>query len=254
MLVDYHIHGLAHGEYRHVMEDIEPFVANGVKQGLGEMGFTEHDRFIDQIDFSLYSKLQEAYPQIKIRIGLEVEYRANREAEFKKYISAYPFDYVIGSVHEVEDWPFDNDAYITEYQNWDVDQLYQRYFSLLADMAQTRLCQVVGHLDLIKVFGYRPNKSIQHFLPAVLKAIKDAKMAVEINTNGWHKPIQEVYPATEVLETCFAYDLPITLSSDAHRPEQVGRDIPKAVELAKKIGYRKIATFHQKKMIIQPLG
>lgn len=254
MLVDYHVHGLAHGEFKHVLSDIEPFVRTAAERGVNELGFTEHDRFLSKIDFNLYQQLQQLYPQVTIRIGLEVDYRKGKEEEFARLISSYAYDYVIGSVHEVDDWPFDNKNYIQEYDNWEIDQLYRRYFELVQLMAETKLCQVVGHLDLIKVFGFRPKTDVLSYLPPVLTAIKEANMAVEINTNGWHKPVQEVYPAEAILKECFKYDIPITLSSDSHSPEQVGRDLDKAVLLAKKVGYNKIATFQQKKMIIQPLG
>ncbi|MBS4026704.1 MAG: histidinol-phosphatase HisJ family protein [Clostridia bacterium] len=253
MLVDYHVHGMAHGEFKHTLENLEPFVAVAAEKGLNELGFTEHDWFLAELDFSIYGKLQALYPRVKIRIGLELDYKEDEETEFARKALAYPFDYTIGSVHDIKDWPFDHPDHIAQFDIWDKDLLYEKYFSLVAKMADTRLCQVVGHLDLIKVFGFRPAKKITEFLPTALAAIKEAKMAVEINTNGWYKPIKEVYPAEEVLAECFQYDIPITLSSDAHQFCQVGRDFDKAVQLAKKVGYTKIATFHNKEMIIQPL-
>ncbi|MDW7675569.1 MAG: histidinol-phosphatase HisJ family protein [Bacillota bacterium] len=253
MLVDYHVHGLAHGDYNHTLEDIEPFVKTAVKKGMSELGFTEHDRYLNQINFDLYSELQKMYPQLKIRIGLEIEFREGREKEFINYACAYDFDYTIGSVHEISNWPFDHPDHIKEYDNWETDKLYERYFNIIALMANTSQCQVVGHLDLIKVFGFRPKKNILSFLLPALAAIKAANMVAEINTNGWYKPVNEVYPAFDVLKECYNADIPITLSSDAHHPDQVGRDIDKANALAKKAGYTKVATFVQKQIVFQPL-
>jgi histidinol-phosphatase (PHP family) len=244
---------MAHGEYQHTIENLEPFVACAVKKGISELGFTEHDWFLAELDFSLFGKLQELYPQVKIRVGLELDYKEDEEADFARKALAYPFDYTIGSVHDIKDWAFDHPDHLSRFDSWDKDLLYEKYFSLVARMAETRLCQVVGHLDLIKIFGVRPAKKVTDFLPPVLTAIKKAGMAVEINTNGWYKPIHEVYPAEEVLIECFRSDIPITLSSDAHQADQVGRDLEKAVQLAKKVGYTKIATFNQKKMIIRPI-
>lgn len=253
MLVDYHVHGMAHGEFKHTLENLEPFVANAAKKGIAEIGFTEHDWFLQEMDFSLYQKLQEKYPQVQIRVGLELDYREDEEKEFARKVLAYPFDYTIGSVHDIKDWPFDHPDHIARFDSWNKDLLYQKYFSLVTKMASTKLCQVVGHLDLIKIFGVRPTKKVTEFLPPVLTAIKEANMAVEINTNGWNKPVGEVYPAEEVLAECYRFDIPMTLSSDAHLPEQVGRDLDKAMQMARKVGYTKIATFAQKNMIIQPL-
>jgi histidinol-phosphatase (PHP family) len=245
---------MAHGEFKHTMENLEPFVVAAVNKGINELGFTEHDWFLAELDFSLYGKLQELYPQVMIRVGLELDYKEDDKGEFSRKALAYPFDYTIGSVHNIKDWPFDHSDYLARFDTCDKDLLYENYFSLVARMAKTKLCQVVGHLDLIKVFGCRPaRKKVIDLLPPVLAAIKEAKMAVEINTNGWYKLVKEVYPAEEILAECFQYDIPITLSSDAHQSDQVGRDLDKAVQLAKKVGYTKIATFHNKEMIIQPL-
>ncbi|MGF7185110.1 histidinol-phosphatase (PHP family) [Desulfitispora alkaliphila] len=254
MIVDYHVHGLAHGEFKHTLEDIKPFVETAIKRGVGELGFTEHDRFFNEIDFDLYETLREMFPQVKIRMGLEVDFRNGSEQEILKQMEKYNFDYIIGSVHEINRWPFDNADFMDEYHKWEEEKLYESYFQIISDMAATGQFQVVGHLDLIKVFGYRSRKDVLEYVEPVLKVIKKSNMAVEINTNGWHKPVKEVYPEEKILRACFSHGIPITTSSDAHRPEQVGRDIDKAIQIAKSIGYKEVATFSNKEMIMQKLG
>ncbi len=78
-------------------------------------------------------------------------------------------------------------------------------------------------------------------------------MTVEINTAGWYKPVGEVYPNRELLEECFRLSIPITLSSDAHVAQDVGRDIARAREMAWAVGYRQVAVFEKRQRSLLPL-
>ncbi|MEY3089685.1 MAG: hypothetical protein RL113_1, partial [Pseudomonadota bacterium] len=102
---------------------------------------------------------------------------------------------------------------------------------------------IVGHLDLIKVFKFLPKKDVRILAKDALLAIKKSDMVLEINTSGVRKPIGELYPSRELLEEAYALDIPITFASDAHAVEQVGFSYDLAVALAKDIGYTKAATF-----------
>ncbi len=79
------------------------------------------------------------------------------------------------------------------------------------------------HLDVIKVFDYRPQKPVLSLMGNLLQIIKEKSLAVEINTNGLNKPVGEIYPAYDILLACFNLGIPVTFGSDAHQSEDVGR-------------------------------
>jgi histidinol-phosphatase (PHP family) len=253
MLVDYHVHGVGHRTSRHTLEELSSFVEAGLAANLAEIGFADHDFYIEDLAFSNFPLLQKRFPKIKIRVGLEVEYLSQPVPGVLDCLDKYSFDYLIGSVHFVEEWPFDHPEFKSGYKDWDADDLYRAYFNLVSQMACTKRYNIVGHLDLIKVFGCRSRASVVELAGQCLQVVQKSGMAVEINTSGRYKPVEEVYPALNLLEECFRLGIPITLSSDAHFAEDVGRDIYQARELAWKIGYREVATFEKRQRIMQPL-
>ncbi len=253
MLVDYHVHGIGHQTSRHTVAELSEYVERGIAANLAEIGFADHDNYLADLDFTNFSRLQTLYPQIKIRVGLEVDYLPNPQWPSADYTKAYPFDFLIGSVHFVGEWPFDHPDYRSGYQEWEPDSLYQAYFSIVSQMVKSKRFDIVGHLDLIKVFGCRSDRPVLELAGPTLQEIRKADLTVEINTAGWYKPVAEVYPAVTLLEECFRLGIPITLSSDAHMAGDVGRDIHLARELAWKVGYRQVATFEQRKRILVDL-
>ena len=148
---------------------------------------------------------------------------------------------------------FDHPDFLDGYSLWDTDDLYLAYFALLTQAVQSGLFDIVGHLDLIKVFGYRPTFCIERVIAPLLAAIKQSKMAVEINTNGLNKPVREIYPHPLILESCYQLNIPVTLGSDAHQADEVGRQLNFARELALEIGYRQLVCFTQRKQYTIPL-
>ena len=113
-------------------------------------------------------------------------------------------------------------------------------------MAKSGLFDIVGHLDLIKVFKYLPKKDVRVLAHNALKAIKRSDMVLEINTAGLRKPVAEIYPSRRLLEAAYALDIPITFASDAHAVDQIGFGYDQALALAKGVGYSKAVTFEQR--------
>lgn len=253
MLVDYHIHGLGHRDYPHDLESLARFMHTAEARNLQEVGFADHDYYLKDIRLANYEGLRARFPDIKIRVGLEVEYFPGQEGEISDRLAGCRFDFLIGSVHYVGEWLFDHPDNIDGYQQWDIDQLYRVYFGLVARMARSRLFDLVGHLDLIKIFGHRPRTPVGKLAAPALEAIRDSRMTLELNTAGWYRPVQELYPARELLEAAFQMRIPVTLASDAHHPGDVGRDIELARKLAWEVGYRELATFEQRERVMVPL-
>jgi histidinol-phosphatase (PHP family) len=116
----------------------------------------------------------------------------------------------------------------------------------LKDAAGSGMFDIVGHIDVVKVFGYRPDRDYDDVLRDAMKAIKENGLVVEINTAGLRKPVREVYPSVKILEIIKEMKIPLTLGSDSHTPGDVGRDFDLAVELVKEYGGGKITVFDKR--------
>jgi histidinol-phosphatase (PHP family) len=156
-------------------------------------------------------------------------------------------DYLIGSVHFIDDWGFDNPEFIGRYEHEDIDVIWQKYFDAIEAMAKTKLFDIVGHLDLIKVFKFMPNKDIVTMALPALHAIKEANMALELNVAGYRKPIGEPYPSKALLTEAYRLGIPITFASDAHKPEQVALYDKEIITFAKEVGYSECVYFKERK-------
>lgn len=245
MLVDYHVHALGHNDYPHTAETAAAFLEVARGNGISEVGFADHDRYHELFDFAALRSAQERFPDVAIKIGIEINYHSEEDAEVARLAGRYDLDFLIGSVHDIGEWVLDHPRSIPDYDQWDLDELYQAYFRIIDAAVRSRLFSTIGHLDLIKVFGFRSKSPVLGIVEPTLRLLREFDQCVEINTNGWHKPIGEPYPSEEILRRCFELDIPITLSSDAHHPEQAGRDVARAAEIARRVGYRKVCTFRR---------
>lgn len=253
MLVDYHVHLLGHLDVENPEERLEAFMETASARGVSEIGFADHDRYVDRVDIRILAQAKRAFPRLRIRAGLEFDYEPGREGEASKLLLKLGLDYVIGSVHSIDGWAFDADCQATEWLQKDIGEVYSRYYGLLALAARTGLFHIIGHLDLPKVFGYwPPGDPVAYAVPA-LQAIAGSGSVVEVNTNGTYKPAGEMYPQRQILERCFAMNIPVTIGSDAHSAENVGRDVALAKDLLKEIGYTRLATFERQTRIMRAI-
>jgi histidinol-phosphatase (PHP family) len=234
---------------------MESYIQRSIELGIDIYGFSEHapmgfDTYyrLNFSEMNAYENdvkyLQEKYKnKIKILLGYEVDY-------LKGYIDERVInskvDYLIGSIHFLGEWGFDNPEFISEYKNRNIDAIWQEYFDNIEAMAKTGYFNIAGHLDLIKVFKFMPKKDIRTIAKNALRAIKNSNMVIELNSAGLRKPIKELYPSPLLLEMAYEMDIPITFSSDAHAIGQIGYKYKEAVELAKRIGYTKAVTFEQR--------
>jgi len=254
MLVDYHIHVVAHGEYEYSYEWLYRFLKNARLKKFKEIGFSEHDEYLSLIDTGVIQKVQDEFPDVKIKLGLEVDYIPGREDKIKEIIASNSFDYIIGSVHFIGDWGFDHPDYKQGFEEQDIDEIYEAYFNLVNKAVESGLFDVVGHIDLIKKWGHRPKKRKNfYYIEPLLNNIKASGMVVEINNSGLRKPVKELYPGPGILEMIQALDIPVTFGSDAHHPDQLGKNLEQAISLAQKIGFKHLVTFDKRKKILVPL-
>ena len=228
------------------------YILKAIEKNIDIYGFSDHAPMefdkkyrMSFDDMKVYEKeiksLKDEFKEkIDIRLGYEVDF-------IDKYMDSRVLnadvDYLIGSVHFIDEWGFDNPEYIGKYKNKDINKLWQDYFDAIEAMAKFGKFDIIGHIDLIKVFNYKPNKDIKLIAINALKAIKKANMTIELNTAGIKKPVKEVYPSKEILELAYELDIPITFGSDAHSIKQVGFKYEVALELAKEVGYNSCVTY-----------
>ena len=253
MRIDLHNHTI---RCNHATGTINEYIQRAIELGVDIYGFSEHAPMYFDPYYRLSFENMKQYEQeiltykekykdnIQILLGYEVDYLKGYIDD--RVIKNRDVDYLIGSVHFLDKWGFDNPEFIGEYKNRDIDDIWQEYFDTIEAMAKTGYFNIVGHLDLIKVFKYLPKKDTRLIAQKALKAIKEANMVIELNGAGLRKPIKELYPSKELLEMAYEFNIPITFSSDAHSIEQIGFGYEKAITLAKSIGYTKAVTFKQR--------
>ncbi|ADL13383.1 histidinol-phosphatase HisJ family protein [Acetohalobium arabaticum] len=251
MLVDYHVHPIAHDDGDHSKDNLRKFVKQAKKKGIKEVGIADHNRYHNMFQLDNIQVVNQEFNDVELKFGIEMDYTPGKEEEIADFLTQFNFDFVIGSIHYLGDWMFDHPDYIDEYNNRDIDEVYERYFNYLSQAARSGLFDIIGHLDLIKVFDFHPQSDILEYVGPALQAIAKEKLCIELNTNGLNKPVEEIYPSRKILEEAYKLEIPVTLSSDAHISKRVGENLDSAQDLLKDIGYEKIATFkdRQRKLV-----
>ena len=245
---DYHMHTpLCH----HAKGEPWELASHAVSQGLCEIGFSEHNPMIRDDwddwhmvheDLGLYvanvEKARQEFPELQIRLAPETDFIPGHESWVRQLRQQADFDYFIGSVHYISDtFDIDNPNKKDQWENGDVDAIWEAYFERLAQAASSGLYDIIGHADLCKKFNYRPSKDPSAWYQHFLKAARDHDVAIEINTAGLRKDCQEMYPCPALLEMAHRMGVALTFGSDAHAPNEVGADFQAAVALAKQAGY-----------------
>ncbi|MBT9135795.1 MAG: Histidinol-phosphatase [Firmicutes bacterium] len=265
MFVDYHLHTV---RCCHASGTLAEYLAEAEKKGLAEIGFADHFPLglfgveeeepltMDASELPDYIRdveLLRRQATIPVRLGVEVEYLPGRERETAEMLAVYGFDYAIGSIHVIDGWDFTHPGQVQRYSQEDIDFLYERYFTLVQQMAASRLFQIIGHLDVVKKFSFFPRRRWEHLLEDTCRAIKQADVCVELNTAGWRAPVGEAYPGEAFLARCCEMNVPVTMGSDAHRPRDVGSGLHRAALLLHNLGFREIATFNAGQRQMRPL-
>lgn len=237
------------------------YAAIAIQRGLPEIGFSDHNPMATYFDdwrmedeeFPRYLELiQEAQDQcsdkINIRLGLECDFLEGGNDWIDKLSSRADFDYLIGSVHYLESgWAVDDPdpKWVSRWSN-SVEEIWENYWSLYRDCAASGLFDFLAHPDLVKKFGHRPQGDLNRFYEPTIEVIAENNIAIELSTAGLRKPCAELYPSKDFLELAFKAEIPIVISSDAHRAEEVGADFSSAILVAKEVGYTHTARFSKR--------
>lgn len=266
MRVDYHTH---HYRCGHARGQMAEYIEAAIAAGLGEIGLSDHapiyhlgdnphvrpETAMSQWELPHYvaevQRLKERYAgRITVRLGVESDYVLGWDAHYRGLWRQYPMDYVIGSVHWLDDWLI----FWRELPKGRTEaDIYEEYLRTTQAAARSGAYDVIGHVDCIKTEGHLLDRSVTPLLEETVRVLAESGVAIELNTSGWRKSIAECYPRLELLACCQHYGVPVTLGSDSHRPDQVGHSFDQAVALLKEVGYTELATFNQRQRVMVPL-
>jgi len=267
-LPDYHVHTFRCG---HAGGASREFVEAAIARGLSEIAFTDHvplyflapgkrdpklamreDQFEGYVE-EVRSLAREFEGRIAVRLGLEADYAEGFENELSGWLARAEWDLVLGSVHWVAgDW-IDAPGAPRRFAREGAETLYREYYRLLALAASTGLFDVLTHFDLPKKFGNRVFPPLEEAEDRAIAAAAAAGCAVEVSSAGLRKPVAEIYPEERLLRKLVAADVPITFSSDAHAPAEVGWGYDRTLPHARKAGARAFVTFEKRRKAVHAL-
>jgi histidinol-phosphatase (PHP family) len=184
---------------------------------------------------------RERHPGLEVICGCEVDWRYGAEQYIRDRIG--PYELILGSVHMItsedgEAWEFDHPDYIRGWSIRGVRKVWQEYYELWMQAVYSTIpFDIMSHPDLPKKLGFKPDFDTTDMYRNMAAAAAACERMVEVNTSGLHKPVAELYPSLELLKCFCDAGVPCTVSSDAHRPEHVGRDLDKGYDAMRAAGY-----------------
>lgn len=275
MLSDYHLHlrpddpEATPAEY-FTAENVASYRAAADRAGISELGVSEHVyRFTQALevwqhpywvtnardDLDAYCDFVRA--ETDLRLGIEADFIPGCEDRMASLLQARDFDYVVGSVHFLRDVAVDMDPYSI----WDTaqspEQIWLRYFQAIGQAALSGLFDILAHPDLVKVWGRErplPEGDLRRYYEPAIGPIAESGIAVEVSTAGLRKRVGEIYPAPAFLAMCLDAGVPVALSSDAHRPQDVGADYDRALEYLSDLGVSELCVFERRGRRLEPIG
>ncbi len=235
---------------------VEQLVAAAEAAGISTLAITEHYPMTDAFDPQHYlampaDKLNDyladieasrtAHPAVEVITGTELDWLGADEDRTMKPEDLEPFSLVLGSVHFVDRWAFDDPAVRDRWEEVGPDEIWRRYFEIWCDaVTSDGPFQVMSHPDLAKKFGYYPSFDPQPLYDRAAEACASSGRMVEVNTSGGYYACKEMFPAPALLKAFCHAGIPCTVGTDAHKPEHVARDIDKAYRLMYDVGYRNV--------------
>jgi histidinol-phosphatase (PHP family) len=274
VLTDYHVHlrpddPLCSAVDFFSAENVDRYFDAAAEAGIDELGVSEHVHRFEQAldvwrhpfwvenatdDLASYCEFVRTTP---LKLGLEMDFVPGAEDRTATLLDRHDFDYVLGSVHFLADRAIDQEDWDVWADRSDPDKVWTRYFETLAEAARSGLFDILAHPDLVKVWGAErplPERDPRFFYEPAVEAIAESGVAVEVSTAGLRKPVAEIYPARPFIEMCIEAGAAFSLSSDAHRPEHIGFEYGRAVELLSEMGVGEISVFDRRERRGEPLG
>ncbi|HYG18994.1 MAG TPA: histidinol-phosphatase [Ohtaekwangia sp.] len=260
-----------HSDYCDGKGPVEQYAQKAAANGMMALGFSSHAPLPfhrpwtmqeDHIDgyVRAIAALKKSFPTLEIYTGLETDYipGITSPAIFRDKL-----DYTIGSIHFVEQlpdgtpWEIDGnhalflDGYTKIFKS-DIKAVMHRYYALTREMISTAGPAIVGHLDKIKIqniggqFFDEQAPWYRHEIVSTLDTIRAHGTIVEVNTRGiYQKKSSTTYPSPWILELVHQREIPVTLSSDAHHPDDLTNQFPATARLLAAIGFKTLMVLHE---------
>ena len=269
MIFDMHTHNERCG---HATGCIRDYIEAGIAGGLQVIGISDHTPYFGEPEdhpapliamaksqftgyISEILELQKEYAgRIEVLLGTEADYYSRHAEVYRSILSQYPFDYIIGSIHQTRDGRsiFNKNrwANLPPFQQV---QVKDEYYRMIAESARSGMFQILGHIDAMKG-NYPPFSAIpSKALDETLRIIGEEGVAIEVNTSGKTKELGGWYPAEDILERALHYGVSITFGSDAHIPERVGDDFHLVERKLREIGFKEWVYYRRKERQVVPL-
>ena len=254
-LVSTHCHSryCGHGE-----GEVAEYARAAAEAGLSTLAFTEHypltaafdpDGYLSvpAADMAAYraavEQARQQHPGMEVLCGIEMDYLGSMEDRSLSAADLEPYDVVLGSVHFIDGWAFDDPAQRGRWEEPGApDAIWRRYVELWCEAAADRTLRfdVMSHPDLAKKFGYYPSYGLQPLYEAMAEAAAAGGRMVEVNTSGAYYACAEMFPAPALLEAFCRAGVPCTVGTDAHVPANVARDVQAAYDLMRRAGYKSV--------------
>ena len=207
-------------------------------------------RMIEYVEAAIRVGLQSKYSEkIQIKMGIELDFLSEAENYLREFVSNYPFDFIIGSIHYL---PHKNGRYVylKEMNSNARTDNFRKYFEKIEEAADSGLFDIVAHFDLPKKFWGHLNELEHELASKALGKIKAKNLALELNTSGLRTAdLNEPFPGQTILKMTGEMGIPIVLGSDSHAPEEVGSNFSRAIKILKNSGIFHIVEFEKRKRV-----
>lgn len=279
MFADYHVHTEYSDDSLYPMEEV---VKDAIRLGLDEICFTDHVDYgikpdwdgpepivwrrggsgepdkipLANVDYPRYEaeirKLQEKYRgQITLRMGLEFGMQVHTIPLYEKLFARYPFDFILLSVHQVEDKEFWNQDFQRGRTREEFNRRY--YEELLALVRRYRHYSVLAHPDLIARYdsaGPWPFEKLRPILTEILKTVIADGKGIEVNTSCHRYGLRDLTPSRDILRLYRELGgTVLTIGSDSHKKEHLGAFIRETMDELKEMGFEQFCTFEGMKPV-----
>jgi len=288
-VLDYHLHLWSHdhSDVSLRLEQIAQYCEKAAAAGVVEIALTEHlFRFVqaepiaaglfDEEDPALRASMRrywdyharndlDAYVEmataakdagLPVVVGLEVDHYRGRMDKVAELLDGYPFDVLLGSVHWIGAWQFDDLDSPLNMAEWSVRQVdasWDAYTEAIEELAASGACDVLAHPDLIKVAGFVPDHP-EECWDRLAEAAASSGMAAEVSSAGWRKRCLEQYPSRGLLDRLAERNVGFTTASDAHGLDRVADRTDDLRQMLSSVGIDQLVAFRGRRPRAVPLS
>ena len=262
-VIDYHIHTKASHDG---MGTVEKYCIKAKESGYRELAFTNHldlDPGLPHAktyDHSLFAEeVRDAagrHPDLTIRIGIEVTYQSALKKEIASVMDGIEADFIMGGIHIIgatENTISEEEGSRIYFRNKNsTKEAYAPYFEEVLHAVRFGHFDVIGHLDVIKRYGSSIIGQLRigefyGFLRRILEGMIKRDIVLEVNSSGLFHHVREVYPSLDIVKLYRELGgRRLTIGSDAHRPEDLGRGLDQVVELIRHAGFNELTLFEKR--------